>query len=110
MNEHGGEIRFLVPKAHAWRLDELVLLTFLGCIGETLDEFQDVINGVAFEVRSKQGDRIAIWCRTIDEAKVRPVMVRFKALLKLDDVDFKFNSVANLMSKETPIKGPLIVL
>ena len=41
----------------------------LGAIGEVLDEGGDVISGVAVNLRKRE-DRVAIWTRTCDEAKV----------------------------------------
>jgi len=45
------------------------LAQVLGCIGEVLDESGDIISGVAVNIRKRE-DRVAIWTRTSDPAKV----------------------------------------
>jgi len=73
--------------------DSPVILRLLGVWRvQTLDESQDVISGVAVNIR-KQADRVAIWTRTCDEAKVSEVGRRLRLLLGADDkVQIKFQN------------------
>lgn len=109
-NRGGGEWRIALPRPrggggnggeHPLRrfMDDWFLYTMLGCIGETLDENQDVINGVAVSIRPRE-DRIAIWTRTSDVEKVTQVGTNLRKLLvhaHLEDkVGIKFTSYENL--------------
>lgn len=62
---------------------------------QTLDEAQDTINGVCVNIRKRE-DRVALWCRTTDEAQVMEVGRRLRALLKVDkSVPMKFQAFAD---------------
>ena len=103
-NEGGGEWRIVVPRRsgdHTWRrhVDEWFMHTCLGVIGETLDENQDVINGVVINIRKRE-DRICLWTRTSDPGKVLDVGRNLRKLLahaKLEEkVPIRFQSFEDL--------------
>lgn len=106
-NDGGGEWRIVIPRGrqgeHPWRrhMDDWFMHTCLGLIGETLDENQDVINGVVVNIRKRE-DRISIWTRTCDAAKIGEVGKNLRKLLSHahleDKVPIKFQSFADLTS------------
>jgi len=65
------------------KIDDWFLHTVLGCIGETLDESSDVINGVVVNIRKRE-DRVGIWTSTCDKVKIAEIGRRMRLLLKLD--------------------------
>jgi translation initiation factor 4E len=65
-------------------VDEWWLYTALALVGETLDESGGEICGAVVSIR-KAADRLALWVRSTDSAKVMEVGKRWKVALEVGD-------------------------
>lgn len=67
-------------------INELWMRTLLSAIGETIEDDENEVNGVVYNVR-KGSARIGLWTKSCNEASLRSVGERFKKVLKLGDND-----------------------
>lgn len=73
-------------------IDDAWLHMVLGCIGETLDPSGDMICGVCVSIRKRE-DRVAIWTRSVDDAKALELGRRMRAICKVEDkIPIKFST------------------
>jgi translation initiation factor 4E len=85
INQHGGKWVISIPtKNRNEALDKLWLWMMLGCIGESLEDGNEVC-GVVVSIRKAQ-DRLAVWTRdATNEPTVRNIGRKIKAVLELPD-------------------------
>ena len=109
-NSNGGKWVYQF-KDHKAPIDDIWLNVLLGVIGGTMDTTQDPdvgindqeINGVFVNVR-KAGIRFNIWTKSKNLEKLKPIGLRFKSLIKInqnDEVEFSGHSDGRSKQKFT---------
>jgi len=86
-NLHGGKWTITLKDRNL--LDEYWNSLVLGLIGETLDDGDEICGGVVS--KRKNGDKIAIWNRSHNEAAVLDLGHKIKELLNLPDRELTYS-------------------
>ncbi|CCH43451.1 Eukaryotic translation initiation factor 4E [Wickerhamomyces ciferrii] len=84
-NSKGGKWNFQFKNKDI-NINELWLRTLLSVIGETIEDDDNEVNGAVLNVR-KVAIRISLWTKSSDRAKLFPIGMKFRKVLKLSDAD-----------------------